>query len=69
MRGRLLEAGPTQARSAIGQTLSHRQQETDLADVRDQAALAKLPAEEQEAFTPEAADVAALLKKAGEKSR
>jgi len=49
--------------------LSHRQQETDLADVRDQAALAKLPAEEQEAFTQEAADVAALLKKAGEKSR
>jgi hypothetical protein len=49
--------------------LSHRQQDTDLAGIRDKAALDKLPAEEQKAFTQEAADVAALLKKAGEKPR
>jgi hypothetical protein len=67
--GRLLESGPPRARPAIVQTLSHRQQDTDLAGIRDKAALDKLPAEEQKAFTQEAANVAALLKKAGEKPR
>jgi hypothetical protein len=58
-----------QARPAIVQTLSHRQQDTDRAGIRDMAALAKLPAEEQKAFTQEATDVAALLPKAGAKPR
>jgi hypothetical protein len=49
--------------------LSHRQQDTDLAAIRDQAALDKLPAEERKAFTREAADVATLLKKAVERPR
>ena len=36
----------------------------DLAGIRDKAALAKLPAEEQKAFTRLWSDVAALLKQA-----
>jgi hypothetical protein len=49
--------------------LQHWQQDADLASVRNKDALAKLPAEEQKAFTQLWADVAALLKKAGEKPR
>jgi hypothetical protein len=45
------------------------QQESDLAGLRDAAALAKLPVEEQKAFTQLWADVAALLKKAEEKAK
>jgi hypothetical protein len=46
------------------QTLSNWQQDTDLAGIRDAAALAKLPADEKKACTQLWADVAALLKKA-----
>jgi tetratricopeptide (TPR) repeat protein len=42
--------------------------DADLATIRDAAALAKLPADEQKAFTQLWADVAALLKKAEEKA-
>jgi tetratricopeptide (TPR) repeat protein len=59
-----LESGPPAARPLIAQTLSHWQEDSDLAGLRDKAALAKLPAEEQKAFTRLWADVAALLKKA-----
>ncbi len=65
---RLLESGPTQDRPTVEQTLSHWQKETDLASIRDEAALAKLPAEEQKAFAQFWADVAALLKKVKEKA-
>jgi hypothetical protein len=40
-----------------------------LAGIRDKAALVKLPAEEQKAFTRLWADVAALLKKAEGKTK
>ena len=50
-------------------TLRHWQQDTDLAGIRDAAALAKLPADEQKAFAQLWADVAALLKKAEEKPK
>src|SRR5262249_8995339 len=50
-----------QARAA----LAHWQKDPDLASLRDQAALAKLPAQEQKAFARLWADVQALLKKAG----
>jgi len=50
-------------------TLDHWQKDSDLAGIRDAAALAKLPAEEQKAFTQLWADVAALLKKAEEKPK
>jgi hypothetical protein len=59
--GKLLDSGPPQARPTIVQTLSLRQTDADLAGLRDATALAKLPAEEQKAFTQLWADVAALL--------
>jgi tetratricopeptide (TPR) repeat protein len=59
-----LDSGLPQARPTIVQILSHWQQDTDLAGIRDAAALAKLPADEQKAFTQLWADVAALLNKA-----
>ena len=62
--GNRLDSGPAQVRPAIVQTLSHWQKDTDLAGIRDAAALAKLPEDEQKAFTQLWADVAALLKKA-----
>ena len=51
-------------RAEVQEAMPHWQQDTDLAGLRDAAALAKLPAEEQKAFTQLWADVAALLKKA-----
>jgi len=44
--------------------LKRWQWDRDLAGIRDKAALAKLPAEEQKAFTRLWSDVAALLKRA-----
>jgi hypothetical protein len=51
-------------RAAVQQALRHWQQDADLAGIRDAAALAKLPADEQKAFSKLWADVAAVLKKA-----
>jgi Tfp pilus assembly protein PilF len=51
---------PDRARAA----LTHWQKDSDLAGIRDAAALARLPAEEQRAFAQLWADVAALLKQA-----
>ncbi len=53
----------------VQQTLRHWQQDTDLAGIRDAAALAKLPAQEQKMFTQFWADVAALLKQSEEKPK
>ncbi len=58
---KLLESG--QPENIVG-TLIQWQMDTDLAGIRDQAALAKLPAEEQKALTQLWADVAELLKTA-----
>jgi tetratricopeptide (TPR) repeat protein len=55
----------TQARA----DLAHWQKDPDLAGIRDRDELAKLPADEQKAFTQLWADLAALLKKAEEKAR
>ena len=62
LRGKQLETGKPADRAEVQQALRHWQQDTDLAGIRDAAALAKLPAEEQKAFTQLWADVAALLK-------
>jgi tetratricopeptide (TPR) repeat protein len=62
-----LKSGQPADRGAVQQTLKDWQQKTDLADLRDAAALAKLPAEEQKAWTQLWADVAELRKKAEEK--
>src|SRR5262249_1509747 len=67
--GKLLESGPSQVRPAIVGALSHWQKDSDLAGIRDAAALTKLPADEQKAFRQMWAGVAELLKKAHEKPR
>ncbi len=61
---KLLETGPPPARALVQRQMRHWQQDTDLAGIRDKAALDKLPAEERQAFTQLWADVAALLQKA-----
>ncbi len=60
LRGKQLESGKPADRAEVQQALRHWQQDTDLAEIRDAAALAKLPAEEQKAFTQLWANVAAL---------
>jgi tetratricopeptide (TPR) repeat protein len=51
-------------KAAVRQRLRHWQQDADLAGVRDQDALAKLPAEERTAWAKLWADVDALLRRA-----
>jgi len=67
LHARRLETGQPAERGAVQPALRHWQQDRDLAGLRDTAALAKLPAEEQEAWTQLWADVAALVKKAAGK--
>src|SRR5262249_10720078 len=65
----LVASGRPQDRSIIVRTLSDWQKNSDLAGIRDAAALAKLPPEEQKAFAQLWADVAALLRKAAPRPR
>jgi serine/threonine-protein kinase len=58
------QTGKPADRAAVQKALRHWQQDSDLAGLRDAAALAKLPADEQKAFTRLWADVAALLQQA-----
>ena len=60
-----LEAGKPEDRQVMRATLDHWQRDTDLASVRDADALQKLTAQEQGAWRKLWADVAELLKKAG----
>jgi serine/threonine-protein kinase len=64
LRTKELESGQPADRTAAQKALRHWQQDSDLAGIRDAAALAKLPAEERAAWEKLWADVAALLKKA-----
>jgi serine/threonine-protein kinase len=59
-----VESGPTRGRPAVVQALRHWQADIDLAGVRDPDALARLPAEERDAWRSLWADVEALLQKA-----
>ena len=59
------EAGQPDDRQLMRSTLEHWQRDADLASVRDADALQKLTAQEQEAWQNLWADVAELLKKAG----
>src|SRR5262249_37446614 len=59
-----LESGRPPDRALVGQRLRHWQKDTDPAAIRDEAALAKLPAAERAAFAQLWADLAVLLKKA-----
>jgi tetratricopeptide (TPR) repeat protein len=65
LRTRQLESGQPADRAAVQQKLRHWQKDSDLAGIRDRAALAKLSAEERTACIQLWADVAALLKRAG----
>jgi eukaryotic-like serine/threonine-protein kinase len=62
--GNRFNSGPPQPRPGLVKVLSRWQEDPDLAGIRDAAALAKLPADEQKAFTQFWADVAVMLKKA-----
>jgi tetratricopeptide (TPR) repeat protein len=64
LRSKQLETGKPADRAAVQQAMQHWQRDSDLAGIRDAAALAKLPAEECAACERLWADVAALLKKA-----
>jgi serine/threonine-protein kinase len=61
------QQAPKQARLALSQALRHWQKDTDLAGVRDKAALDKLPEAERKEWANFWADVAALLAKASPK--
>ena len=65
---KLSESAPPQARQSIVQTLHHWKVDPDLAALRDPAALAKLPDEEQKACRALWSDVDALLAKITSKS-
>jgi tetratricopeptide (TPR) repeat protein len=69
LRRRQLESGEHAERTAMQDVLRHWQQDRDLAGIRDAAALDKLPPEERAACEKLWADVAALLKKAGEEAK
>jgi serine/threonine-protein kinase len=62
LRKKQLESGQPDDRTEARNALLHWQRDGDLAGIRDAAALAKLPPDEQKAFTQLWADVAALLK-------
>ena len=62
-----LENSPPQARQSIAKTLQHWKTDRDLAGIRDPAALAKLPADEQTTCRNLWSQVDALLAKIGTK--
>jgi serine/threonine-protein kinase len=64
LRTKQVETGKAADRATVRQMLRQWQKDADLTGLRDKAALAKLPAEEQKACTQLWTDVAALLKKA-----
>ncbi len=66
---KVLEKGPPAARQAISQTLQHWKVDSDLAGLRDAAALAKLPHDEQKAYRALWADVGSLLATPGSTSK
>jgi len=63
---KILDQDKRQARVAVERKLQHWQADPDLASVRDQAALAKLPDAERQAWEKLWADVEALRKRARE---
>jgi eukaryotic-like serine/threonine-protein kinase len=65
-RSKQVESGKAADRAEVRRTMLHWQEDSDLAGIRDKAALEKLPPDEQKAFTQLWADVTALRKKAEE---
>ena len=64
---KILESGPPQARPVVASTLEHWKEDSDLAGIRDAAALAKLPQEERAACKQLWGDVDRLLSKVGDR--
>jgi serine/threonine-protein kinase len=62
---KILESGAPQAGRVVVSTLTHWKEDTDLAGIRDDAALGKLPQEERAACIQLWGEVARLLTKAG----
>jgi hypothetical protein len=65
LRTKQLESGQAADRAQVRQQMRHWQQDSDLAAIRDKAALAQRPADERQACEKLWADVASLLRKAG----
>src|SRR5262249_1651161 len=59
---KLVESANNDQRGAIAKTLQHWKEDPDLAGIRDDAELAKLPASERAEFVKVWSDVGALLK-------
>ena len=66
---KVLESAPPQEQQSISTTLQHWKADTDLAGLRDPAALAKLSEDEQKACRSLWAEVDALLAKSGPKTK
>ena len=64
---KILESGAPQARPVVASTLKHWKEDADLAGIRDDAALAKLPQEERAACKQLWGDVDRLLTKSGDR--
>jgi hypothetical protein len=60
---KILESGPPQARPVVASTLEHWKEDSDVAGIRDAAALDRLPQEERAACKQLWADVDGLLSK------
>jgi tetratricopeptide (TPR) repeat protein len=69
LHARQVETAKPADRAAVQQALRHWQKDTDLAGLREAAALKKLPAAEREAFAQLWADVAALVKRVEENTK
>ena len=63
---KILESGPPQSRPVVAANLKHWKEDTDLAGIRDNAALSELPQEERAACQKLWSAVDRLLTKAGE---
>jgi eukaryotic-like serine/threonine-protein kinase len=64
---KILESSPPQARLVVASTLKHWKEDSDLAGIRDAAALAKLPQEERAACKRLWGDIDGLLSKVGDR--
>ncbi len=64
---KILESGPPHARPVVASTLKHWKEDSDVAGIRDAAALAKLPQEERAACKQLWGDVDRLLSKVGDR--
>jgi hypothetical protein len=69
LRTKQLESGRAIDGVEVQRVMKHWQQDSDLAGIRDETVLRKLPVEDRAAFTQLWADGAALLKKAEEKKK